>query len=740
MMTSDIRISLRLVCAALCLAEHGGAWTPVPVAQDIHVFMPGSQPGSVELPTNSSCTNCHAGFDPVAEPFHTWTGSMMAQATRDPLWLATLAVAAQDSIWALGNPNATDLCLRCHTPTGWLGGRSDPTNGTGLSVRKGDFEGVSCASCHHMLDPFPGLSQQPELPLETDPAKITEAGITRDTDIAVLSGLRLFGNTPFFNTTTLLPIHYGTATTNDVTKYIEARSGQMFVDPDTRKRRGPRIDVSTKSHKFLYSRFHKSSAMCNTCHDVSNPALARVLLSPNAPDTSAAASFFHVERTSSEFHLSDYALPGGAATGPPAAAAGIAHASNCQDCHMPRVHGGFAQQGNRNRPDVASHQLTGGNSWMTRILASVDTGGPVYDSYNRNILSGAKYPGASLETTGLQGAGQALIEGSDRALAMLGRAATIDLVGDPPGAAVLRIVNHTGHKLISGFPEGRRMWLNVRFLDSAGATISEINPYAPLVTGTDAQGNKFHVSGGDLTVTHDELVYEANMSSSLTGEDKTFHFVLATDRHKDNRIPPRGFRIGEATARIAHPRWQGADALDYFTTAEYAGGYDEIVITKPAEAAGWVASLYYQSTSKPYIEFLRDEIKGTAISLSLPAPSGEPTAYLAQTDPFFSTLKGWGDAIWDLWLHNHGSAPVRMTAAISAPRIVSFTVDGGTLAASVMTLPGRLYQLERSDNMAPGGWAAVGPPVPGSGDVILFADAAPSAVSRVFYRVRNWIE
>jgi hypothetical protein len=40
-------------------------------------------------------------------------------------------------------------------------------------------------------------------------------------------------------------------------------------------------------------------------------------------------------------------------------------------------------------------------------------------------------------------------------------------------------------------------------------------------------------------------------------------------------------------------------------------------------------------------------------------PDSDP-AYLIQTDPFFDDLKGWGDAIWDLWLHNNGAAPVIM--------------------------------------------------------------------------------
>ena len=109
------------------------AWTPVPVKEDPLVRMPGTQPfpennPDIESPTR--CTNCHGGYDSAIEPTFNWQGSMMAQAARDYLYWSCLVVGAQDSIWAAGRPNATDLCLRCHSPRGWLDGRSDPTNGS----------------------------------------------------------------------------------------------------------------------------------------------------------------------------------------------------------------------------------------------------------------------------------------------------------------------------------------------------------------------------------------------------------------------------------------------------------------------------------------------------------------------------------------------------------------------------------------------------------------------------------
>jgi hypothetical protein len=178
-------------------------------------------------------------------------------------------------------------------------------------------------------------------------------------------------------------------------------------------------------------------------------------------------------------------------------------------------------------------------------------------------------------------------------------------------------------------------------------------------------------------------------TSALTGETKTFHFALATGRYKDNRIPPRGFRIAEAADRLSEPVWHGAAAPDYFTAAEYAGGHDDVSITVPAAADGIAVTLYYQTTSREYIEFLRDEINGTASTLTLDPttgtnPAGGTETYIIQTDPFFAQLRAWGDTIWQLWQHNMnvpGAAPYPMTQST-----LGTVGGGGGCTAPVPTL------------------------------------------------------
>ncbi|MGJ8650292.1 MAG: multiheme c-type cytochrome [Opitutaceae bacterium] len=696
--------------------------------------MPGAQPADgVTIESINQCTNCHSGYDEEVEPVHTWQGSMMAQAGRDPLWAASMTVALQDSIWQLGNANAGDLCIRCHSPVGWLGGRSDPPNLSALDPALGDLDGVNCASCHQMIDSIAANQQLPQVPAETIQAAIDEANITYAQDISVLGSSVLFDNSSFFNSTDELPVYYGDGT---FPNYIEATSGQYFMEPDPNKKRGNRHDAAPRSHSVNYSRFHKSAQQCGTCHDVSNPALANALIAPDASATQAAGSYFHLERTYSEFMLSAYAQPGGAATNSAFSNEGIPHANSCQDCHMPTTIGKAAKQNTvAIRNDLRVHDLTGGNVWLTKILASIDqtASNPNSDIYNYNLLNGTRYPGAQLEVAGLQGYGAALTDGAERAEEMLERAATLK----PIGKNRIRIINNTGHKLISGFPEGRRMWLQLQFYDTSGTLISEINPYEPLVIERDVELNPSYVSGAILRHDRDDLIFEAKMQSSLTGEPHSFHMVLATDRYKDNRIPPKGFDITNASARLAQPRKDGADAADYFSAAEYLGGYHDITFTAPTNTAYWEASLYYQTTSDEYIRFLRDEINGDATTLTSPTPSGESNAYIAQSDSFFTGLKDWGDAIWELWLHNGGAAPIEMTSTISPPTIQQLEQAPDGFHIEFLTIIGRTYTLEFRNSLDSGNWQTLVGPIIGDGTSVTLIDTeAPSHTQR-FYRLTN---
>ncbi len=674
------------------------AWTPLAVVDDPLVRMPGTQPGQTTLEAPGRCLNCHGGYDPAVEPGFNWKGSMMAQAARDFLFWACLTVAAQDSIWAVGRPNAVDICERCHFPKGWLEGRSDPTNASAMTGA--DFDGVQCDTCHRMYDPFfeaayGGVRESDDWLHYWDETNISgtpsqpAADATRLADRAEAQGVLFYNGLPLYAPDNL-------PASPD---YLENGSGQFFISSGSEKR-SSFADAAAR-HQMVYSRYHKSKYFCGTCHDVSNPVLANLPFEGTPPgdgmtvlitESESAHAYFHVERTFSEFMLSDYGQQGGApGIGPFAPDLfDTSYPANtiakCQDCHMRDVVGkGCDKKGAPLRPTESVehpnsgqplHDMTGGNTFVSYVLASAIPGSPNYDAINDGLLN----QGPDVLTLDLtQGEGidpGALLAGADRARAQLEMAAAIEGLSYDPvtGALSFRVHNQTGHKLISGFPEGRRMFVNVRAY-AGGSLLWEVNPYddaAGTLRGLDPTYSPNSPPLGPSESHLDELVYEMHPTSSLTGELETFHFALATGRYKDNRIPPKGFRIDEAAARLVEPVWHGVPSPGYFTPEEYAGGYDEVGLAIPPGAEMVEVRLYYQTTSREYVEFLRNEINGTAATLSSPTPSGEPRAYVIQSDAFFAGLSAWGDTMWQLWEHNMGvpgAAPVLMAqAATSAPQ------------------------------------------------------------------------
>lgn len=311
----------RSVWALVALAGVAAIAAVVPLTiEDFRLS--GTQVGEVDpvnIWTSPNCMGCHSDFDPITEPHFAWSGSLMAQAGRDPLFFAQMATANQDAA------NAGYFCMRCHVPMSFPSGHAyDPS---GATLDDYDKDGVSCHLCHSMVDPIykPGVS-----PLE---------------DVEVLQGLAQ------------VPAHYGNA---------------MFVLDPQGRRRGPRANPNAL-HEFIYSPFHKTGDFCGTCHDVGNVAITRQPDGTywyNAINQATPSEDLHtqfpLERTYSEWKLSSFAN-GGVNMGGRFGGTGGPVVSTCQDCHMPKNDGQacvFAPV----RPDVSSHDFAGASSWVLEII------------------------------------------------------------------------------------------------------------------------------------------------------------------------------------------------------------------------------------------------------------------------------------------------------------------------------------------------------------------------------------
>lgn len=456
----------------------------------------------------------------------------------------------------------------------------------------------------------------------------------------------------------------------------------------------------------MQSKFHRVNEFCGSCHDVSNSAVgdlahnngaqttADPVISSGIPgslvETKAAFNNFPfmygiVERTFSEFMSSAYSkqpmtdlnlpadLLSGAilaayesalASGPagPDYADGTTRFINCQTCHLRPVTGfGCNKKGAPVRTDLPLHDMTGGNYWMPDAIQYLD-------------LQGKLLLGGGLTSTQVT----ALNDGKIRVLKQLSEAATLSIDGN-----TLKIVNHTGHKLISGYPEGRRMWLNIKWYDGDNALLREDGKYGAIgvTVNHPFDGAPYNVES--IIDLHDPntRIYEAHYAMTqewanqlitlgypsslplsydrLTGGDdfnlgelaaqspgiyhETFHFVLNNKVAKDNRIPPYGMQYEEARKRNALPV-----PADQFGSPGPGGTFDyfdQVSLNPPAGAEYAQIDLLYQPTSWEYIQFLWKANTGNNSFLAdegvnlLAARLGTGMAY-----PYVMASTTWGTA------------------------------------------------------------------------------------------------
>lgn len=609
------------------------------------VQLPGTQPLQAYLlgPTNT-CFSCHGQYNQAVEPGENWSGSMMSQAGRDPVFWAALAVAEGDV------PGAGDFCIRCHSPRGWHSGRATLTDGSGLDPLV-DHDGVECAICHNLVNP----NNQEHAGVQTAPY------------IANNSASPATG-------------WYGSG---------------MQVLAGNNVRYGP-YNNPPASHAWAQSLFHRSPEICGTCHDVSNPMTGDLAANngaltplppgqfsgiPGSPVAGKAAfknapfTYGVVERTFSEHKASSLSTtPVNAYATLPAdikrgaikrahdqaqlAGTGGNHEDGttrfftCQSCHMEPVVGEGAAFGIAPlRYDLPLHDLTGGNTWVPNAIQWLDNQTPSLLRLGANI-----FPATAA----------AMDRGVLRARATLQRAAALDVTGN-----ALRVTNLTGHKLFTGYPEGRRMWLRTRWRNEQNVLLREDGSYGSFTstvggasyTVDSITDPSAHVWQAKLGISQDWALELLQLGVSpftpltfdrVTGNvtmtlaqlatlppgtvRETFHFILNNTVVADNRIPPYGFLRSEAVARNAQP----VPATQYGNppaNGTYAH-FDDVTLSPPPGATRAEIELLYQTASWEYIQFLRLANPGTS--------------------PFLATA---GQELFDAYRNTGGSAPEVMTKA-----------------------------------------------------------------------------
>ena len=572
------------LAAMLILVPQAHAYDQITLPTTSEAFyQPGSQPLQNQPGTDPvqpmdefqissfSCQQCHLFEDddnPDIEtgPMNLWAASMMGQSARDPVWQAALAISNQDANLS------GEYCIRCHAPTVWASGRS--TNGTLEDfIDPDDFDGVNCDMCHRMVDPV----ASPENPSE---------------DTLILQALIDAGDYPD-------PSQPG--------------NGRFIYDP-TEVRRGPLDDITVNMHggvDILYSPHHSESSQCMSCHDLSNPMFIResdgtytLTDYDQAHPTQNPDDMMPEQRTYSEWLASKFA--NGGVQFNDGRFGGEQHPTglmqSCQDCHMPRASG--ANCAFWYIPDIGSresvplHHFSGGNTWVL---------GAVHDLYTTD------FPDYTSLTD------QMVEDSIERTIQMLKAASDMDVsqIGDNLNVTV---TNWSGHKLPTGFPDGRRMWINTVFYDGDDVVLEEYGGYDFVHAELEKSNTKVY----EMKLGIDEEVAAA--TGLEAGE--SFRLVLVNEILKDNRIPPVGFtNAGFAAIQASHVGYSYADGQHW----------DDTIFPIPEGAKKAVVTLYFQTSSKEYMEFLRD---GNALSSD--------------------GLIDYGQIAYDAWVNRGKSAPVAM--------------------------------------------------------------------------------
>jgi hypothetical protein len=326
---------------------------------------------------------------------------------------------------------------------------------------------------------------------------------------------------------------------------------------------------------------------------------------------------------------------------------------------------GCNKNGVPTRQDLPRHDQTGGSYWAPDLVQYQDTKGTLrlgggLNQIQRDALNAAKM----------------------RAEEHLASAASLSAMQAPGGPLTVKVTNLTGHKLITGYPEGRRMWLNLRWYDAGNHVVREDGAYGPIGRSVADNAGSLHPVQSLLDLGN-TVLYEAKpgmdqawaaqlvslgypaglplmydrtadqpehtlgqLASAAAGTQRhTFHFALNNVVVADTRIPPYGFRYDEARTRNALP------VPDTQYGAPGPGGtyryWDERTFAVPAGASRVEVRLFYQQTSWEYVQFLWKANDGA--------------------DPFLGQE---GRNLLDAWLNTGESAPFQMalaTASVTAP-------------------------------------------------------------------------
>lgn len=351
-------------------------------------------------------------------------------------------------------------------------------------------------------------------------------------------------------------------------------------------RRGPWTygvdEIEPPPHSWIQDNFVGSSEACGTCHDVTTGR-------PRVDDAGRpTGSNFNEQRTYSEWLGSALAQPGD-------------DFRSCQDCHMPAVDD---MPGCRDHVGVYEHEtggrrhdLVGANRFVVGLLAEdASVLDNVAFSHTLEVMDEFVQTAATLEVS---------------------FAGPADL-GEGLDGPFVTVTNETGHKLPTGYSEGRVMWVEV-IVRHEGEVLWESGTWDEV--------------RGTMLADPQLRTYRGVADSFASGE--TLHLLRNDHWVEDTRIPPRGLTPDLETDPVGF-RYSVQDdgTWPHFDQVEYAfDPVPELAELDGGELEVSVRLLYLVNT-RSYIDFLAAENQtndaGNDVAMLFEAAGGATPLVLAQ--------------------------------------------------------------------------------------------------------------
>ncbi len=485
----------------------------------------------------------------------------------------------------------------------------------------------------------------------------------------------------------------------------ETATGLLPILPD-----GPGVNMAG-GRMPSGNEFISTSEMCGSCHDLTVP-----VLNHGMPE----------QRTYTEWKFSSFSKDTHVGYDPIRQANRPQGQERCQDCHMPKIKheysdgdssaynadpllvGGFPYGKDRNpEGGTTTHKLTGANRDLPMMMKAL------YPEVDMEVIGQPTgndpriFPGMfsnrdsmydrairNTEIT-LRDAINVAITQEPTVLTDVNGVPLVDANGNNLYEMKVKVVNKSGHRVPSGYPDGRRFWLSVS-VDDGTSIVYESGYYDP------DQAQLFNNS--------DRVSFDRALSNVIDATDPLNNAVMVYERVTgscdgitctpspsllnssilfDNRIPPAGFTYADyRTSGIKFWKYDPATNLPVedatvdpatgtIADQRYPDGqnWDEVTY-RFAAAPGAVltakADAYWQTHTRAFMEHLKNEDTSTL------RPEGPPNildpnyplvpTYLSDviglagmTDLDGAPLRdNWGGIAYAAWLKTGMGTPFRV--------------------------------------------------------------------------------